>query len=262
MNIEYLDKDKGTGRVRFVLKQATPAIANTLRRLMIDTVPTMAVDTITFTKNSSALYDDILAHRIGLIPLTTDLKGYTPKDECTCEGEGCNKCTVILTLTAKGPSTVYAGLIKSKDPKIKPVFDKTPITKLLKGQELEFEAVAMLGKGKEHAKWRPGNVWYVYKPSVTVNNSHPDLDKFIKLFPPQVVENNKIQKKLIEKLNLYDAVDGVNSDIVKVDYDPTTFIFSIEPWGQLSAKDILSAALDRFKRSLAELDTKLAEAKA
>ncbi len=254
--IEMIKKDKKTGRVTFLLKNSNPAFANALRRIMIEVVPTMAIEEVEFVQNNSALYDEVLAHRLGLIPLTTDLKGYErkmPEDEINA------KNSVKLTLRAKGPCTVYAEDLKSKDPKIKPVYPKTPITKLLKGQELELEATAILGTGKEHVKFAPCLAWYTYKPKVTVNNSHKDFDKFKEKFPPQVFANGKIDAKLIEQHNLYEACDGVNDEIVKIEKDPTTFVFNIEPWGQLSPAEILASAADHFTNLLNEFADKLSK---
>ena len=211
--IELLKKDKKTGRVTFLLKGSTPAFANALRRIMIEGVPSMAIEDVEFVQNSSALYDEVLAHRLGLIPLSTDLKGYElrkPGDELSA------KNSVKLILRAKGPCTVYAEDLKSKDPKVKPVYPKTPIVRLLKGQELELEATAVLGMGKEHVKFAPCLVWYTYKPKVTVNNGHKDFDKFKDKYPSQVFANGKIDAKLIEQHNLYEACDGVNDEIVKI----------------------------------------------
>ncbi len=245
--ISLLHKDKKSGKVTFVLKNADPALANSLRRLMMDSVPTMAIDEVEFSKNDSALYDEILAHRLGLIPLTTDLKGY----EVRKQGDELSaKNSVKLWLKAKGPCTVYAEDIKSKDPAVKPVFSKTPIVKLLKGQELEFEATAVLGTAKEHVKFSSCLAWYVYQPKVTINNNHKDFEAFKNKYPPQIFSNGKIDAKLIEQHNLYEACDGVNDNIVKLEKDPTTFVFTIEPWGQLSAHEILASALDRFKELL------------
>ena len=112
----------------------------------------------------------MIAHRLGLLSLTTDLKSYNLTKKCKCKGEGCARCQLKLTLKAKGPATVYASEIKSKDAAVKPVFPKTPIVKLLKGQDLELEATAVLGTGKEHMKWSPGLVYYKYKPSIEIGN--------------------------------------------------------------------------------------------
>ncbi len=254
--IEMIKKDKKTGRVTFLLKNSNPAFANALRRIMMEVVPSMAIEDVEFAENGSALYDEVLAHRLGLTPLTTDLKGYDrkkPEDELSA------KNSVKLTLKAKGPCTVYAEDMKSKDPKVKPAFPKTPLVRLLKGQELEFEATAILGTGKEHVKFSPCLAWYTYKPKVVVNNSHKDFDKFKDKFPPQVFNNGKIDAKLIEQHNLYEACDGVNDEIVKIEKDPTTFIFHIEPWGQLSPSEILVSAADHFTGLLEEFADKLSK---
>ncbi len=257
MNIEFLNEDKKTSKVTFLLKGATPAFANVLRRAMIESVPTMAIHDVEFKQNSSALYDEIIAHRLGLLPLKTDLKSYVLQTQCKCKGEGCARCTLKLTLKAKGPCTVYASDIKSKDPKVKPFFGDMPIVKLLKGQELELEATAVLGQGKQHVKWSPCLAWYVYEPTITVNNDSPKLAECKNKYPPQIFDKNgKIDKKLIVG-NLVDACDGVCPEVIKIDYNPNNFLFSIEPWGQLSAKEIATAAADMLLESLNEFEENL-----
>ena len=257
MKIEFLSEDKKSGRVTFLLEGATPAFANVLRRAMIESVPTMAIHDVELRENSSVLYDEIIAHRLGLLPIKTDLKSYTLPAQCKCNGEGCARCTLKMTLKAKGPCTVYASDIKSKDPKVKPVYGDMPIVKLLKGQELELEATAKLGQGREHVKWSPGLVWYVYEPVITVNNDSPKFAEFKSKYPPQVFDKNgKIDKKLIVG-NLVDACDGVCPEVVKVEHNANNFVYNIEPWGQLSAKEIATAAADMLLESLNTFEEKL-----
>jgi DNA-directed RNA polymerase subunit D len=256
MSIKLVSKEKN-GRCTFEMTGVTPAFANALRRVVVEDVPTMAIHDVEILKNSSVLYDEIIAHRLGLIPLTTDLKGYELPPANAPEGEYLAKSMVHLTLKAKGPGMVLASELKSKDPKIKPVFGDMPIVNLLKGQDLEVTAIAVLGTGKQHVKWTPGLAWYHYKAKVTVNNGSKELAAFIAKYPPQVVKDGKIDKAAIEKLELYDAVDGVNEDIVKVDYDPSVIIFTIEPWGQLSAKEIISTAFDVLSKKLSDTAEKL-----
>ncbi len=257
MNIEFLEEDKKTERVTFLLKGATPAFANAIRRAMIESVPTMAVDTVEFRENSSVLYDEIMAHRLGMLPLTTDLKSYVLPAKCKCKGEGCNRCTLKMTLKAKGPCVVYASDIKSKDPKVKPAFGDMPIVKLLKGQELEIEITASLGQGKTHVKWSPCLAWYTYEPIITVNNDSPKMAECKNKLPPQVFDKSgKIDKKLITG-SLVDACDGVCPEVIKIEYNNENFVFSIEPWGQLSPKEIASAAADVLLESINEFEEKL-----
>ncbi len=255
--IQFLDKDKESGKIKFLLKDATPAIANSLRRAIIELTPTMAIENVDFVKNDSALYDEILAHRIGLIALTTDIKAYDLPQNCKCKGEGCAKCTLKLTLKTKGPCNVYAKDFKSQDPKVKPAQPETLLVKLLKGQELEIEATAILGRGMQHAKFTPGMVWYNYEPKITVNNTHPDFEKYKEKYPQQAFKDGKIDKKLIEELELYDTCDGINKDIVNIEWNKTSFIFNIEPWGQLSPKEMLQSAIEALNEKLEELHQKL-----
>jgi DNA-directed RNA polymerase subunit D len=158
MKVEILDKKDN--ELVFMIDGINNAIANTIRRMIISEVPVMAIDEVNFIKNQSALYDEILAHRIGLIPIKTDLNSYSLKDE------GGSKATteLKLTLKAKGPKTVYSGDFKSKDKESIPVYDNIPLVNLLKDKELVIEATAILGKGKEHMKFSPGLCYYVNAP--------------------------------------------------------------------------------------------------
>jgi DNA-directed RNA polymerase subunit D len=135
-------------------------MANALRRTVISDIPVMAIEEVTFQDNSSILNDEVLAHRLGLLPLKTDLKTYNTKSECTCKGKGCGKCTAILTLDIQGPKTVYAEDLKPTDPEITPVHPKTPIVKLTENQKIKLEAKAILGRGSDHTKWQAGIASY------------------------------------------------------------------------------------------------------
>lgn len=137
---------------------------NTLRRLMLSEVPVMAIEIVEISRNDSILYDEVITHRLGLIPLKTDIASYTlPGEEEKASGEYLAQSSVKLTLEAKGPGVVYAKDFKSADPKIKPVYPETPIVKLLENQEIKLVATAVLGKGKDHVKWNPGHVYYRHK---------------------------------------------------------------------------------------------------
>src|SRR3989338_8883415 len=164
MELRVLSNNKDEGKLSFIIKDTTPAFANTLRRIMIEEVPVMAIEEVEFRKNNSILYDEMIAHRLGLLPLSTDLKSYNLPSECKCEGKGCARCQLKLTLKSKGPCMVYASDIHTRDAAVKPVYPKTPIVKLLKNQGLELEATACLGQGKEHVKWAPCHVYYKNKP--------------------------------------------------------------------------------------------------
>jgi len=95
--------------IRFILSETDTSMANTLRRIMIAEVPTLAIDLVEFYENSSVLNDEYIAHRLGLIPLRyqapDSLRGgdvhahgaFLPHYECQCH-DGCPRCTVVFEL--------------------------------------------------------------------------------------------------------------------------------------------------------------------
>lgn len=247
---------KSDEKIVFKLDGVTPAYANTLRRLMLGEVPTMAIEDVTFVKNDSVLYDEILAHRLGLVVLKTDLDSYKMGSVCSCKGAGCPQCQLKLSLNVEGPATVYAKDLISKDPNVVPVFGDTILVKLLEGQKLELEATAILGIGKEHSKWNPGLVWYSNDSEIKVNNKSKDFDAFKDKFPPQIFDaKGAIDKKLINTASLIDACVGVNQDIVNVQFKPESFIFTVESFGALSAKEIVTRAMEVYNAQVKEFDS-------
>ncbi|HUK80031.1 MAG TPA: DNA-directed RNA polymerase subunit D [Nitrososphaerales archaeon] len=136
--------------------------ANAVRRFCIAEVPAMAIDDVVILENSSVLYDEILAHRLGMIPIKTDLSRYNLPEDCDCGNPlGCHKCRVLFVLDAKGKdkvSTVMSGDLVSEDRDVRPVSETIPLVKLAMGQSVKLEAYARLGRGKEHAKWQPCSV--------------------------------------------------------------------------------------------------------
>lgn len=261
MKLKLIEKSKKNEKVTFLLEDSTPGFANALRRAMMEQVPTMAIEEVEFRKNSSVLYDEIIAHRLCLIPLKTDLKTYVLPEKCTCKGEGCAKCTLKFTLKAKGPCTVYSSELKSKDPAVVPVFDNIPIVKLLKGQELELEATAVLGRGAVHAKWSPCLAYYKYKPAIDFDEKAKNLEECTKICPKGIYIK-KGNKVAIDDDKLFDChlcgacVDVTEGDI-KLNESDKDFIFTIEPWGQLSTKEIVSTAVDILTEQAEEFKTAL-----
>jgi len=253
MKIEFLEQDKKQKKLSFILKNANAAFANALRRNAIEEVPTMAIEDIEFRNNSSVLYDEIIAHRIGLIPLTTDLKSYNLPDKCKCGGKGCAQCQLKLTLKVKVQGTVYASEFKSADPKVKPAYPNMPITKLLKGQKLELEATAILGKGKDHAKWCPGLVYYKLMPIIEIKKNCTNPEVVVEQCPQNVFEikNNKLvlNKDNLLKCHLCNACVDIcePKGAVTVENSNKDFIFYVESWGQLEPKEIINEALKIIK---------------
>ena len=262
MKVELIEKSKKYNRISLAIEGFPVYYVNTIRRLIIDEVPTMAIEDIEFKKNNSVLYDEIIANRMGLIPLKTDLKSYVLPEKCKCKGAGCARCQLKMTLKVKATSnekTVYSSDIKSKDPKVVPVYDKIPIVKLLKDQEIELLATAVLGKGKDHSKFSPGLAWYKYKPQIKVGKCK-NPEQVVESCPKKIFDiksGNLVIKK--EKLN--DCIlcmackDVCNS--IEIEEDSTKTIFYFESWGQLTNKEVFNEATKIFDDKLNEFIKKI-----
>ena len=161
MKIKVLEKS--TDRVKIQLQGISLSYANAIRRIALSEVPVMAIDNIIIIENSSIMYDELLAHRLGLIPLKTDLSKYVLPKDCDCDNSlGCLKCSVSLVLdSGDSDSTkeILSGQLKSvSDTTTIPINSDIPIVKVAPGQKVSLEAYARLGTGKEHAKWQASNV--------------------------------------------------------------------------------------------------------
>ncbi|OLE74254.1 hypothetical protein AUG19_09025 [archaeon 13_1_20CM_2_54_9] len=172
MDIKILTREPET--LRFILSDASTAFANALRRIMISEVPIMAIDDVMVLENNSVMYDEILAHRLGLVPVTTD-QSYNLPEECSCKSElGCEKCRASLSLeieASEASEVVYSSQLKPENPDVRPVSDKIPIVKLTQGQRIKLEAYARLGRGRVHAKWQPVSAaTYSYDPKTRTFN--------------------------------------------------------------------------------------------
>ncbi|MGC8969109.1 MAG: DNA-directed RNA polymerase subunit D [Conexivisphaera sp.] len=155
--VSVLEEDASSIKVR--VRGIPLEYANAIRRFMISEVPTLAIDSVAIVENTSPVYDEVLAHRLGLIPLKADPYKYS--GDC-----GGSPCQVLLVLDAQAgdePRVVTSGEIASGDQEVRPVSPNIPIAKLAPGQRIKLEAYARVGRGKEHAKWQPVSV-SVLKP--------------------------------------------------------------------------------------------------
>jgi len=180
---------------------------NALRRLSISQVPTFAIDDVVVLENSSVMHDEAIAHRLGLIPLRTDLERFVMPHNCDCNSTlGCSKCRVLLVLDAasqdKTKVITSADLI-SEDDVVKPVNSEIPIVSLAPGQKLKFEAYARLGTGKSHAKWQPTSV-AVVKDSKREEDSILVIESNGALTPEEIVI--EAAKILGSKVKDFDSV--------------------------------------------------------
>jgi DNA-directed RNA polymerase subunit D len=243
LKIEKIAKSKD--RVVFLLKGSTEVFANTVRRLVLEEVPTLAVEDVEIKDNNSALFDEMLALRLGLCPIKTDLKSYNHKESCKCEGVGCAQCELKITLKAGKNGYVYAGEAKSSDPKCTFVQEQMPVVKLLPKQKLDVTLTAILGKGKEHVKWAAG--WAIFRRERVLNVSKAKDPKLVaskatdgsvvlKSGKLEVVSDKAHKSQLLEYFSEID--EGITLEHTE------NIVFDLESWGQLSCKEILQTSAD------------------
>jgi DNA-directed RNA polymerase subunit D len=269
MEIEFASLDDSLAR--FTLSGASPAFANAFRRAMIGEVPSLAIEDVRIYDNTSALFDEMLAHRLGLIPLKTDLSVYSTQDTCSCGGAGCPGCTATYTLSVEGPRMVTSSDLIPQDPGAAPVYDNIPIVKLTKGQKLVIEARAILNSGRAHAKWQPTLVCgYKNHPIVTISDVCDACGLCVEECPRDILEvkGKKVQVaegklpdcsmcRLCERACLASGIG--DEPAIRITYEPNRFIFVVEGDGSLPAKEIMNRALSYIREQADELDKQLGE---
>lgn len=248
--MEITIKNKDDNMMVFVVDGVDIPFINAIRRICTVEVPTLAIEDVDIYKNDAKIFDEALAHRLGLIPIKTDLDSMVLASECDCE-DHCPRCSVSLLLKEKGPKIVYSKDLKSQDPNLKPVHDTIPIMKLREGEEVELEARAQLGIGLEHAKWQPTtSCAYKYYPQITVDTEKCEAcAKCVEECPRGILEFDEKENKVIvsdlENCSMCrTCVKGCESNAITVEGQEGKFIFKIETDGSLPPEEVLTRACD------------------
>ena len=220
----------------------------------------MAVEWVDFHENSSALYDEIIAHRLALMPLTFDASKMNFTEECKCGGEGCPLCQAVFVVDRTGPCVVKSGDMKPSNKDIRPIDPNFPVVELLKGQRLKFEAVARMGVGSKHSKWQAANASYQYYPEVVVKGD--DFRKYLSGVPGTSisVQGKSVTIKDASKIDLVKQAAEDSHGALEVVEDPTKFIFRVESVSGLDpeyivskAAEILAEKAEEFKKQAAKI---------
>ena len=175
-------------KVSVKLKGIPLQYANALRRICLNGIPIYAIDTVDVLVNSSVLADEGIAHRLGLIPIKTELSAVQQNNESD---------KIMFTLDSGETNqtrTILSGELKSQDETIKPISDNNPIITLAPGQRVKIEAYARLGRGTEHAKWNSANI-------STLTESEKDDERVLTVETTGSLEPHDIILSSVEELS-------------------------------------------------------------
>ena len=294
--------------IRILISETDASQVNAIRRALIADVPKLAITRVDFSQgvtqdnkgevveSVNVLPDEVLAHRLAMIPIPTNLdEGLVFPNECAnCQDvvekdKGCPMCQVLYTLSARGPSadaeeefkTVYAGDITTISD---PVFDirdehkQIPLTVLSKGQFLEFYAFAVLGRGRDHAKWSPVAAVGFRPHRIAVLNKPEDANVLFEL-GLTTSDGTAIDAKLFGKdkkltdinhvMDLEKALHQVGEgtgreeafdDAITLEPVEGAYVFSYETDGSLDPVTAFNMALDELKNRFNNLSEDLASA--
>ncbi len=237
-DVTFIERDERSAT--FLVRGISPAFANGIRRAMIADVPTLSVDTVRVIENSSVMFDEQIALRLGLIPLTTP-DDYRPED------------IVTLAIDVEGPATAYSGDLVSSDGKVQPAEQNVPIIDLKEGQRLELEADAKLGRGKDHAKHQGGvAVGYRHLQRVEPGAEKGEFEDAEPRIIRGVIEDDG---ELIEASSFdNDLSQRYPGREVTVEDVPNAFVFDVDTDGSMPVDELVLKAVESLRARADELE--------
>lgn len=273
--------------VEFVLEGTDVSMANALRRIMIAEVPTIAIDLVEFENNTSVLNDEFIAHRLGLVPLTSEHAKYMAMpyeglDEVPIEFSLDVKCTAEGALEVLDSDLQPTGPHQVVPVSVRRGMADKPITllKLGKGQELKLKATARKGLGKDHAKWIPvATATYQYGADISINSALMDelteeqKQEFVAANPHTESRNAFTYDPATRQVSVADSEAYVFDEevlkkaaelgkpgLVDIKQLQDRFIFRVEGTGVLPVKEILWQAVEILGKKLEQLESDVQEA--
>lgn len=212
------------------------SLANAIRRY-VSQIQTIAIDEVEIHKNDSPLYDEIVAHRLGLIPLKMK------------KGKGVYE----LKLNVKKKGYVYA---EDMEGDLKVIYGKTPITYLNDGQEIKIIATTKMGNGQEHGKFSPGMISYRNIFKIKLDKECP---KEIAESCPKNVFEQKGEMIVLKNENACDYCEACidyckkNKKTEPKIIPSEDILIKIESWGQIPVEEIFIQSIDLLRQDLKEI---------
>jgi DNA-directed RNA polymerase subunit D len=247
MKVKTVELKGNKGMLR--IEDTDVYFVNSLRRVMLAELPKLAIDDVIIYDNTSALFDELIAHRLGLIPIPTDLSLLTFRSECKCDGKGCPSCTVRYTLSKEGDGVVYSGDLQPEHPSFAITETTIPIVQLMKDQRVILEVEAVLGRGRDHAKWQVVLApRYRMETKITVDKKRiTEVKAFVEELPKDLVElkGEKLELTDPSKESLFESyLEKHKVECITMTKDPSKLLFSFETDGSMSAKAALQESVN------------------
>lgn len=226
--------ENGQHNASFSLIGIDASIANAFRRILIAEIPTLAIESVWVQNNTSVIQDEVLCHRLGLVPFKGSKEGihdwmkWYKKPDADDEpfANSMDYNTVRLELDVectrnpdaapgeKDPrklykhANVYASDLKfvpvgqqteyfSGLDAIQPVHPDILLAKLRPGQAISLMAHMHKGIGADHSKFSPvATASYRLLPLINITKPiyGADAEKFQNCFPEGVIGLEKITK--------------------------------------------------------------------
>jgi DNA-directed RNA polymerase subunit D len=282
-------------KMQVLLSKTDRSFANALRRSLISDTPKMAIDSVTFQlgtkeqdeeiwETTGPLPDEMVAQRLAMIPIPTVHDKFHFQDECpNCkdvveEERGCVECQMIYTCVVFGSEDgrwVTAGDMKylgEGSLEIPDEYKTIPITKLLKGQMIEFYATAIMGRGREHTKWSPvcGVSFHPRRIGVVNNKKKSKIlwDMDLKITAKDFDKDGKL-KDIDKVATLVDELNHVGEgteasrefgDAVTLEEVPGEFILEFETDGSMEPKVAFMKAVEELAGRFGSLEQDLSAA--
>ncbi len=229
--MELLEKTE----TKMVFKTKTnTTLANAIRR-SVSSIKTLAIDEVDIYKNDSALYDETIAHRLGLVPL---------ENQKLKEGQ-----VLELKLKIKGKDSSTEVLAGEMGDLV--IYPKMLIALLEKDQKLEIVARATQGIGRTHAKYLPGLLYYKILSEIKISKEGEKHSELAELYP----KTFEFKDKLTVKNSWIDDLDQEDfKEFEGITITPTDeLVIAIETWKQMSSEEIFKEAIKALTKNLDEL---------
>jgi DNA-directed RNA polymerase I and III subunit RPAC1 len=253
------------------------ALANAFRRILLGEIPTMAVHTCTFSDNTSIISDEVLAHRLGLIPIAVDPRKYSFEDELVFRLRA--ECKSIPGADPDMPpekrfieSSVYSSSMQCvSHPEIRPVDEKILIAKLRPGQVIDVEMTVKKGYGWDHTKWSPvDTASYRLMPQIDIIDlagvRGRDAEILKRMCPMNVFDIEDGAAVVARPRQCTMCRECIRTDDwnkrVRLSRVKNHFIFSIESLGAMTAADIFREACKVLREKSAALKEAVTEMEA